>query len=82
MKPTSRRHNIGIVYDVSVKIRQDGILETWQRYCQMLWMRFFSAQPRSRIAGCFDLFISPASKARFGKALTPGLPAYLASAGG
>ena len=52
------------------------------RYCQMLWMRFFLAQPRSRFAGCFDLFISPASKARFGEALTPGLPAYLASAGG
>ena len=42
----------------------------------------FSPQQWSRFAGYFHLFIRPASKARFGKALMPGLPTYLASAGG
>jgi hypothetical protein len=58
-------------------------------YCQMLWMRFFSVQPRSRSAGCFPLFIppwgpwdSPASKARFIKALACKPVTDLASVGG
>ena len=45
-------------------------------YCQMLWIRFFSAQQRRRFAGCLDLFISPASEARFKPVVR------LASAGG
>jgi len=45
-------------------------------YCQMLWIRFFSAQQRRRFAGCLDLFISPASEARFEPVV------HLASAGG
>jgi hypothetical protein len=47
-----------------------------RRYCQMLWIRFFSAQQRRRFAGCLDLFISPASEARFEPVV------HLASAGG
>jgi len=56
---------------------------TWLRqeqkrrsYCQMLWIRFFSAQQWRRFAGCLDLFISPASEARFEPVV------HLASAGG
>jgi hypothetical protein len=48
----------------------------------MLWMEFFPDQHRSSVADHFHLFISPASKARFRKALTPGSACYLASAGG
>ncbi len=44
-----------------------------ESYCQMLWMRFFRladlqadwAMIRNRFAGCFYLFIHPASEARF-----------------
>jgi len=27
------------------------------RYCQMLWMRFFSGHQRRRFTGCLDIFI-------------------------
>ena len=48
----------------------------------MLWMEFFGDQHRSRFADWFDVFISPASKARFGKVFVPEAGTYLASAGG
>jgi len=46
-------------------------------YSQMLWIGFFPGQYRSRFASWFDLFISPASEARFIKAAactTAGYP--------
>ncbi|TSA56777.1 MAG: hypothetical protein D4R45_00330 [Planctomycetaceae bacterium] len=51
------------------------------RYCQMLCMEFFGAQNKSRFSDCFHLFISPTSKARFGKVLVLGAGTHLASAG-
>jgi hypothetical protein len=58
------------------------VVYTMLTYCQMLWMRFFSGQQRNRFAGCLDLFISPASKARFIKAVGCRTVTYLASDGG
>ncbi len=64
----------------------DTVLTTVnQRYCQMLWIEFFSgsiAEPLRPPKADFDIFISPASKARFIKATACNAVTYLASAGG
>ena len=59
-----------------------GVFVLLGRYCQMLWIDFFYTQHRSRFADCFDLFISPASEARFGQGLVLDSDSHLASAGG
>jgi fructan beta-fructosidase len=66
------------------------IMAFFMSYCQMLWMRFSRLTElrgnlrtmRNRFAGCFYLFISPTSKARFRQASTVSRTPYLASAGG
>jgi len=67
----------------AMKLRRQVIMATHNpnlpvlgSYCQMLWIRFFSAQQRRRFAGCLNLFISPASEARSEPVV------HLASAGG
>ena len=63
----------------------DSFAAEWssaEHFEKMLWMSSLPAQQRSRFAGCFNLFISPASKARFIQAAACNTVAYLASAGG
>jgi hypothetical protein len=82
-KPIIKKRDYNLMYYLAILIfLMFSIPCVFLSYCQMLWIRFFSAQQRMRFAGCLDLFINPASKARFSRTLTLGSAVHLASAGG